>query len=507
MNLTPLLENGWMNAILPELILSIGGMVLILFDAFAPKLRGATASLAVVVFLVASWGERLVIGGTWFGGTYQISAITIIFDYTFLLAAILATLFARAYLAREGFERGEFYAMLMWGTVGMMMMAKGLDLLIVILGLELLSICIFILVGFHRRIAVSNEASLKYFLMGAFATGFILYGTALFYGATGSTNFAAFSRYFATADATNPLLTIAFVLMISGFGFKLAVAPFHGWAPDVYQGAPSPVAGWLSVAPKAATLIALIRIFSSMTPVIQQASWMKMVAALSILSMIIGNAVAIAQRDLKRMLAYSGIAHVGYMLIALLSLRDESVAAISIYVITYALMNIGAFGVVSMLAKNQNDPQTLDDIAGLGFRRPFYGLALTICMFSLSGLPPTAGFIAKFYIFKTAVDSGHMTVALIGILMSIVSVYYYLRVVYFLYMKEGVGVAINDHAEPQGLHEISHPPLNTPHSPLLDTDIFGTSALLISIVGILAIGLFPTPLFNAAGAAARALLP
>ncbi|HEX3070371.1 MAG TPA: NADH-quinone oxidoreductase subunit N [Thermoanaerobaculia bacterium] len=509
MDLTPLLEHGWMNAILPELILSIGGMVLILFDAFAPKLRGATASLAVIVFLVAGWGERLVIGGNWFGGTYQVSAITIIFDYTFLLAAILATLFARAYLAREGFERGEFYAMLMWGTVGMMMMAKGLDLLIVILGLELLSICIFILVGFHRRIAVSNEASLKYFLMGAFATGFILYGTALFYGATGSTNFAAFSKYFATADASNPLLTIAFVLMISGFGFKLAVAPFHGWAPDVYQGAPSPVAGWLSVAPKAATLIALIRIFSSMTPVIQQASWMKMVAALSILSMIIGNAVAIAQRDLKRMLAYSGIAHVGYMLIALLSLRDESVAAISIYVITYALMNIGAFGVVSMLAKNQNDPQTLDDIAGLGFRRPFYGLALTICMFSLSGLPPTAGFIAKFYIFKTAVDSGHMTVALIGILMSIVSVYYYLRVVYFLYMKEGVPAVGSRVSEPDdhahGLSAISDSLLPT-RDPL-DADIFGTGALVISIAGILAIGLFPTPLFNAAGAAARALLP
>jgi NADH-quinone oxidoreductase subunit N len=502
LNLTPLLENGWMNAILPELILSIGGMVLILFDAFAPKLRGATASLAVIVFVAAGWGERMVIGGNWFGGTYQVSGITILFDYTFLLAAILASLFARAYLAREGFERGEFYAMLMWGTVGMMMMAKGLDLLIVILGLELLSICIFILVGFHRRIAVSNEASLKYFLMGAFATGFILYGTALFYGATGSTNFAAFSKYFATADASNPLLTIAFVLMMSGLGFKLAVAPFHGWAPDVYQGAPSPVAGWLSVAPKAATLIALIRIFSSMTPVIQQASWMKMVAALSILSMIIGNAVAIAQRDLKRMLAYSGIAHVGYMLIALLSLRDESVAAISIYVITYALMNIGAFGVVSMLAKNQNDPQTLDDIAGLGFRRPFYGLALTICMFSLSGLPPTAGFIAKFYIFKTAVDSGHMTVAIIGILTSIVSVYYYLRVVYFLYMKEGEAAQTEGHG-----HDAVHPSASAFRAPLLDADIFGTGALVISLAGIFAIGLFPTPLFNAAGAAARALLP
>jgi NADH-quinone oxidoreductase subunit N len=516
LNLNPLLENGWLNAILPELVLSIGGIILILWDAFAPKLRGATAPLAVIVFLAAGWSERLLVGGNFFGGTYQISAITIIFDYTFLLAAILATLFARAYLARERFERGEFYALLMWGTVGMMMMAKGLDLLIIVLGLELLSICIFILVGFHRRIAISNEASLKYFLMGAFATGFVLYGTALFYGATGSTNLAAFSHYFATADASNPLLTIAFILLMSGLGFKLAVAPFHGWAPDVYQGAPSPISGWLSTAPKAATLIALVRIFSSMTPVIQQASWMKMVAALSILSMIIGNAVAIAQRDLKRMLAYSGIAHVGYMLIALLSLRDESVAAISIYVITYTLMNVGAFGVISMLAKNQNDPQTLDDIAGLGFRRPFYGLALTICMFSLSGLPPTAGFIAKFYIFKTAVDSGHLTIAFIGILTSIVSVYYYLRVVYFLYMKEGeLGAGSGEleaaaHADASSSAagaSISHTPLPTPHTPLLDTDIFGTAALLISLIGIFAIGLFPTPLFNAAGAAARALLP
>jgi NADH-quinone oxidoreductase subunit N len=200
--------------------------------------------------------------------------------------------------------------------------------------------------------------------------------------------------------------------------------------------------------------------------------------------MIIGNAVAIAQRDLKRMLAYSGIAHVGYMLIALLAVRDEAVAAIAVYTITYALMNIGAFGVVSMLAKNQNDPQTLDDIAGLGFRRPFYGLALTVCMFSLSGLPPTAGFIAKFYIFKTAVDSGHVTIAFIGILTSIVSVYYYLRVVYFLYMKEPA----EGYAVPVG-------------------GVFATGALAISIIGIFVIGLFPTPLFEMAGAAARAMFP
>ena len=484
MTLHPLIESGWVNAILPELILSLAGMFLILFAAFAPRLRGLTAPLALIGFIIAAWSENLVRAGRFFGNTYEISGITRIFDITFLLAAMLATLFAREYLERENLEGGEFYALLMWATVGMMMMAKGLDLLIVILGLELLSICIFVLVGYHRRIPVSNEASLKYFLMGAFATGFVLYGTALFYGATQSTNFEEMARVFAATNTNAPLLSIAFVLLMSGLGFKLAAAPFHGWAPDVYQGAPSPVAGWLSVAPKAATLIAVIRLFVAMTPLLQHAYWLKMIAALSILSMIIGNTVAIAQRDLKRMLAYSGIAHVGYMLIALLAVRDDAIAAIAVYTITYALMNIGAFGVVSMLAKNQNDPQTLDDIAGLGFRRPFYGLALTVCMFSLSGLPPTAGFIAKFYIFKTAVDSGHVTIALIGILTSIVSVYYYLRVVYFLYMKEpaeGYAVPV--------------------------AGVFATGALAISVIGIFVIGLFPAPLFKMTGAAARAMLP
>jgi len=210
---------------------------------------------------------------------------------------------------------------------------------------------------------------------------------------------------------------------------------------------------------------------------------MNILAVLAVLSMVLGNLVATAQRDLKRLLAYSGIAQVGYMMIAMLTVRDESVAAVAVYTITYALMNIGAFGVISMLAKNQNDPQTLDDIAGLGFRRPFYGLALAICMFSLSGLPPTAGFISKFYIFKTAIESGHNTVAVIGILTSIISVYYYLRVVYYLYMKEAA--------------EGSAVPVS---------GVFATGALAISLIGILLIGLFPTPLFNMAGDAAREML-
>ena len=485
MTLQPLLEPGWVNAILPEIILSVAGMLLCLVAAFAPRAKDVLAPLALMGFIATAWAENLFLRpGVYFGATYEVSAITLIFDLTFLLAGMLATLFARDYLDRERIEGGEFYALLMWGTVGMMMMAKGLDLLIIILGLEILSICIFVLVGYHRRIPVSNEASLKYFLMGAFATGFILYGTALFYGATGSTNIRVMGYYFASLPDATPLLTVAFVLTMSGFGFKLALAPFHPWAPDVYQGAPTPVAGWLSVAPKAATLIALIRLFDAMAPILPKVNWMNMVAALAILSMIIGNAVAIVQRDLKRMLAYSGIAHVGYMMIAMLTIRDDSVAAVAVYTIVYALMNIGAFGVISLLMKNENDPHTLDDIAGLGFRRPFYGLALAICMFSLSGLPPTAGFISKFYVFKTAIESGHTTVAFIGILASIISVYYYLRVVYYLYMKEQPAAF---EIEPSG-------------------GVFAVGALMIAMVGILVIGIYPTPLFQAAGEAARRLL-
>jgi NADH-quinone oxidoreductase subunit N len=484
MNLQPLLEPGWVNAILPELILTAGGMLLILVSAFAPRAKAALAPLTLLLFIAAAWTENLFLrGGTFFGGTYEISAITMIFDLTFLLAGMLVTLFARDYLEREEIESGEFYALLMWGTVGLMMMAKGLDLLIVVLGLEILSVCIFVLLGFQKKLPVSNEASLKYFLMGAFATGFILYGTALFYGATRSTNVTKMAEWFAAGQVT-PLVTIAFVLLMAGFGFKLALAPFHPWAPDVYQGAPTPVAAWLSVAPKAATLIVLVRLFDAMGPVLPHVSWMKMVAGLAVLSMLVGNAVAIVQRDLKRMLAYSGIAHVGYMMIALLTVRDDSVAAVAVYTITYALMNIGAFGVISLLMKSQNDPQTLDDIAGLGFRRKFFGFALAICMFSLSGLPPTAGFISKFYIFKSAIESGHVTVAFIGILASIISVYYYLRVVYYLYMKEA----------PEG-YEVG-----------TSGGVFALGALTIAVVGILAIGVYPSPLFQAAGQAARVLL-
>ena len=483
MTLTPLLGPNWFSAVSPEMILVGGGLLLILLDAFAARLRPYFSHVTVLVILGAAFADVRVAGGVFFGGTYEISRLTLIFDLIFLLATLLVTLLSREYLGRERLEGGEYYALLLWGTVGMMMMTKGLDLLVVVLGLELLSVCIYILVGSHRRAPISNEASLKYFLMGAFATGFILYGAALLYGLTGSTSVTQLGQWYRTLTVTPPLLTIALVMIVGGLGFKLALAPFHGWAPDVYQGAPTPVAAWLSTAPKAATLVALIRIWDALSGGTEVPKWAGLIAVLSVLSMIVGNLVAIAQRDLKRMLAYSGIAHVGYMAIAVYVLRPESVAAITIYAATYVLMNIGAFGVIALLQKSQNEPQTLDDIAGMGFRHPLHALALAFCMFSLAGLPPTAGFMAKFYLFKVAIEAGATWIALVGILASIVSVYYYLRVVYFLYMKDADELSV------------------TP-----DRGVFSSVALAISVIGIILLGIAPTPLFRGALDAATAVI-
>lgn len=482
MTLNPVLEPNWMAAIAPELILSLAGLVLILLDAFAPRLRSAFASMTLISLVAAVIAEWNPVMGDFFGGTYASTGLTRIFDLAFLLAAILVTMLSHDFLRRHGGQAGEYYALLLWSTVGMMMMAKGVDLLIIVLGLELLSICLFVLLGYFRRMTLSTESSLKYFLMGAFATGFILYGTALFYGQTGSTNVRDIARWVVAQESLSGIATVAFVLFMAGIGFKLALVPFHGWAPDVYQGAPTPVAAWLSTAPKAATLLALIHLLAGVFPLTDIPAWTQLIGALSIMSMVLGNLVATAQRDLKRMLAYSGIAHVGYMAIAVMVLGEDAAASVAVYAVVYALMNIGAFGVIALLDKHQNEAQTLNDVAGLGFRKPLHGIALTIFMLSLAGIPPTAGFAAKFFVFKVALESGAITIAVIGILTSIVSVFYYLRVVYYMYMREA------DDATPG-----------------LIGGVFGNGAIALAAIGVLILGIMPGPLFDAARSAAHVL--
>lgn len=482
MTLNPLLEPNWLTAIGPEIVLALAGIVLILLDAFGPKLRPAFSALTLIAIVVTGFAELNSIAGTYFGGTYVASPMTRIFAFAFLVAALLVTMLSHEFLERHEVQSGEYYALLLWSTMGMFMMAKGTDLLIIILGLELLSICLFVLLGYLRRMSLSTESSLKYFLMGAFATGFILYGTALFYGQVGSTNVRDIASWVTAQAQMPPIMTVAFILFMTGVGFKLSLAPFHAWAPDVYQGAPTPVAALLSTAPKAATFLALVHLLAGIMPAAELALWTRLLGVLAILSMILGNLVATAQRDLKRMLAYSGIAHVGYMAIAVMVLREEAAAAIAIYAIVYTLMNIGAFGVISLLDKNQNEAQTLTDIAGMGFRRPFHAVALTIFMLSLAGIPPTAGFVAKFYVFKVALESGAITIAIIGILTSIVSVFYYLRVVYYMYMREA------DETTPSTI-----------------AGVFSNGAVALAAIGIVFIGIVPGPFLDAARNAAQAL--
>lgn len=482
MTLNPLLEPNWLSAISPEIVLALSGLALILLDAFGPKLRQAFSTLTVIAIIGTGAAEMNAAIGSFFGGTYVSTPLTRIFAFAFLVAVLLVTLLSHEFLDRHGVQSGEYYALLLWSTMGMYMMAKGTDLLIIILGLELLSICLFVLLGYLRRVSISTESSLKYFLMGAFATGFILYGTALFYGQTGSTNVREIAAWVVMQQQMPAAMTVAFILFMTGVGFKLSLAPFHAWAPDVYQGAPTPVAAFLSTAPKAATFLALIHLLAGIMPAAEMASWTRLLGALAILSMILGNLVATAQRDLKRMLAYSGIAHVGYMTIAIMVLRQDAAAAVALYALVYALMNIGAFGVIALLDKQQSESQTLSDIAGLGFRRPMHAAALTIFMLSLAGIPPTAGFAAKFYVFKTALESGAITIAVIGILTSIVSVFYYLRVVYYMYMREA------DEA-----------------TPLTAAGIFSNSAVAIAAVAIMVIGILPGPFLDAARTAAQSL--
>jgi NADH-quinone oxidoreductase subunit N len=321
----------------------------------------------------------------------------------------------------------------------MMFMAKANDLIIVFLGLETLSISIYVLVGFLRTNLKSNESSLKYFLLGAFSSAFLLYGIALVYGATGSTKLPDIARHLESLPqlVSNPLLLAAVGMLIVGFGFKMALVPFHMWTPDVYEGAPTPITAFMSVGVKAAAFSAFLRVFLSSFPILRD-DWTMILWILAVLTMTLGNVVAIAQENIKRMLAYSSIAHAGYILVAMTAGGDMATTSIIYYLMAYTLMNLGAFTVVILYSKKGEENILISDYAGAGFKYPFLSAAMTVFMFSLAGIPPLAGFVGKFYIFASAVKQGFIWLAIISVLNSLIAVYYYLRVTVFMYMKEPV---------------------------------------------------------------------
>ncbi|GFO53632.1 NADH-quinone oxidoreductase subunit N [Geomonas sp. Red276] len=427
-------------AIMPEVILSVVAMVLLLVNVFVPsENKGYLAYLSIIglaitaASTVSGWGAPQI----GFGGAVMEDNFAIFFKVVLLFSAGLAILISDRYMSQEGCNSGEFYPLVLFATVGMMFMASGTDMMVIFLGLELLSICLYVLAGYNRDSVKSNEAGLKYFLLGAFSTGFLLYGMCLTYGATGTTKLAGIATYAIQNQAvtSNPLFVVGMLLIAVGFSFKVAAAPFHMWTPDVYQGAPTPVTAFMSAGPKAAAFAAFLRTMIFAFPMLK-GNWTELLWVLAVLTMTVGNVIALSQDNVKRMLAYSSIAHAGYALVGFTACNAEGAAGILFYMLSYAFMNIGAFAVVVLIGKKGEKNGNVQDLAGLGFKRPLLAVLLSVFLFSLAGIPPTAGFIGKFYLFSAAIKSGYVGLAIIGVLNSAASVYYYLRVMVYMYFKE-----------------------------------------------------------------------
>jgi NADH-quinone oxidoreductase subunit N len=429
-----------LSAIAPEIILSLVAMALLLINVF---IKGEQKSYLGYISIAGIFVTFYSLTTSWgcpqdgFGGSVMQDNFAIFFKGIFLVASALSILITDQYLEREGCNQGEIYPLILFATVGMMLMASGTDLMTIFLGLEVLSVSLYVLAGFNRENVKSNEAGLKYFLLGAFSTGFLLYGMALTYGATGTTKVAKIAAYVSQNGmvSANLMLLVGMILMATGFAFKVAAAPFHMWTPDVYEGAPTPVTAFMSVGPKAAGFAAFLRVFLVALPAFKP-EWSSLVWVLAVLTMTVGNITALYQQNIKRMLAYSSIAHAGYILVGFTAGNQVGTAGIMFYMLSYAFMNIGAFAIIILVGKKGEENNNVSDYAGFGYKHPWLGIAMCVFLFSLAGIPPAAGFIGKFYLFSGAIQAGYIWLAIIGVLNSAASVYYYLRVMVFMYFKE-----------------------------------------------------------------------
>jgi NADH-quinone oxidoreductase subunit N len=467
--------------ILPELVLTAGALVVLIADVLLP--RGSKGLV---------WVTLLALGATFvslapFGNTHvevahgliAVDRFALFFKVVFLGAAVLTVLMSVRYLEVEGASPGEYYFLILCATLGMMIMAGGIDLVTIFVGLETMAISFYILAGFIKPSQRSNEAAVKYFLLGAFSLGILLYGMSLMYGLSGTTSLRSMAVAF-VGQERDPRLVLAVILVAAGVGFKIAAVPFHMWAPDVYEGAPTPVTAFLSVGSKTASFAMLLRIFLEGLPSMG-ADWRLLFEVLAIVTMTVGNLAALTQTNLKRMLAYSSIAHAGYVLIGVVAGTPRGISAMLIYLLVYAFMQLGAFSIIVMMRRRDVVGDELKDFSGLHVRHPVAAFAMLVFMLSLGGIPPTAGFMGKFWLFGAAIDAGYVWLAVIGVLNSAISLYYYIRIVVFMYLKpEAAG---------------SQPRL----SPAL------TVAIALAVAGVLAFGIYPRQLFDIAEASARTL--
>jgi NADH-quinone oxidoreductase subunit N len=459
------------------------GTLMMVLDPILHR-RGSRAfahlSIATLVAAIGGAVYAYTQAGPAFGGMLMVDGFATYFRVLVLAVGILTILPSYRFLARQDAETAEYHVLLIFSIAGQCLMAAANDLIIVFIGLEISSIASYVLAGYFRDDKRSNEAALKYFLLGSFATAFFLYGVALIYGATGSVNLTSVRAVISGQNAPSPVfLGVAAALMFVGLGFKVSAAPFQMWAPDVYQGAPTPVAAFLSAGPKAAAFAVFLRIFmTTFEPI--GGGWEHLVWFSALLSMTIGNFAALMQTNIKRMLAYSSIAHAGYVMVALTARSQVGTAAAMFYLAAYALMNIGAFAVVSHLSGRGERYQNIEDFSGLGQKQPLTAAMLSIFLLSLIGVPLTGGFFGKFYIFKAALESHLVWLTVLGLLNSVVAAYYYLRILVMMYMREP-GEAV-DNAEPL--------------TPAL------RAALILPALGTLLLGIFPGWLLEFAGKSA-----
>ena len=489
MSMNQFLED--MNTILPLAVLVVWACALLLVDLAIPKGRkGWTALLAGIGLVISAaltlWkalaAQPLAPPATAFNGMITVDGFAVYLSVLILVSGLGGITLAYDYLRRMGLERGEYYVLLLFSIAGMVLMTQAADLIMVFLALELLSIPLYVLAGFAVPQLNSEEASLKYFLLGAFATGFVLYGVALTFGATGQTSLEGIVAA-ATGGTASPVgLLIGAAMILVGLGFKVAVVPFHMWTPDVYQGAPTSVTGFMAVGAKVAGFAALLRVFFLAYPSLAP-SMAPVIAVLAAVTMILGNVVAIAQTNIKRLLAYSSIANAGYILMALVPMGQDEIAARAVasalfYLFTYAITSFCAWAVVIAVEQSEDKGLEINDYAGLGRRQPLLAAAMTVAMLSFTGIPPTLGFFGKFFLFGTVIEGGYIWLALVGVLTSLVSAYYYLRVVVIMYMREGEGAG--ESAAPAEIRR----------------EGWLTLTALATGLGTLALGLLAAPLFE-----------
>lgn len=465
------------SMLMPQLVIVATLFIVLVFDMFDSISKKMHAWMTIVGSGIAlvSTIQMLQAGTdeTLFSDMFKVNSYSLFFNIIFLVSTILVALISISYLGRDDKKQGPYYLLILLATLGMMLMAAGNELIIVFLGLELMSLSLYVLASYFRESPASSEAGMKYLLLGAFASAFFLYGIALIYGAAGTTNIPEIISKLTVDNQSTPLTTSSLFLagmflLIVGFGFKVAIVPFHQWAPDVYEGAPTTIAAFISAGPKAAGFAAFLTIFIDALPKLPPETT-GVIWFLAMLTMTVGNVIAIAQTNIKRMLAYSSIAHAGYVMVGLAAATPDGKSSAMFYLLVYCVMNIGAFGAVILAKTADGENLMISDYAGLGFRKPLLAIFMTTMLVSLAGFPPTAGFIGKLYLFKSAIGEKLYLLVIVGALNTAISAFYYLRVVVTMYMRE--------------------PEEELEFNPYPSTLVIG---LALAAVGIILIGILPS---------------